>query len=109
MTEVIRYHCKACGKQFGTMGMHGYSPETGRGELPVVCPACKDITVGRFRDTMLLQCDCRTCGTRLVLLDGTCPACGADELYFSDARPGVDVKATDARKALKQQANREQP
>jgi len=100
MTEVVIYRCRACKKDFGTMGMHGYDPKGGNGERPVVCRTCKAIYVGQYKGGKLTNPDCHKCKRPLALLDGKCPACGSDELYFRDVHfpPDMEMKAVDLTK-----------
>ena len=91
MTEVIRYRCKKCGTRYGPMGMHGFSPTDGAGELPVTCPTCKTIEVGRFEDGALVSPLCRQCSTPLERFEGLCPACRTKSMVFEDlAIPGFE-------------------
>jgi len=100
MTEVVNYFCKACKKEFGTLGMHGFDPKGGNGEMPVVCKKCGDIFVGRYNDGKLENPGCHKCKGPLQLLDGKCPACGKAELYFRDVHfpPEMAMKAVDLTK-----------
>ena len=91
MTEVIQYNCKSCGKSYGPLGMHGFLPDTGEGELPIVCKKCKEILVGRFENGKL-KTDCPTCKSKPINFDSKCPNCGSNELYYKDLRLGVEQK-----------------
>jgi len=95
MTEVVNFKCKACGKQFGTIGMHGYNLKEGNGELPVVCKKCQNIQVAQYKDHKPVRPACYKCKLVLVPLDGKCPKCGSDQLVFSNVRlPGMEMKAS---------------
>ncbi len=83
MTEVVRYRCKDCESEFGPLGFHGYAPETGMGERPVLCLQCGDLLVGRFEDGRCIT-TCPDCGGILKLLDGKCPACRSERFVFVD-------------------------
>lgn len=94
MTEVVEYFCKSCGKKHGPLGMHGVNPETGDGELPVVCKKCKIIFVGYFKKKFA-ENNCPKCNSKPLLFDGSCPNCGSKEMYFRDIRFGVERKCND--------------
>ena len=101
LTEVVRYKCKGCGKEFGTLGMHGYSPKEGSGELPVVCRKCKDILVAQFKDKKMVRPNCPKCKGPLELFDARCPACGEKKLVFEDVRmSGFEQEAVDMTKTV---------
>jgi DNA-directed RNA polymerase subunit RPC12/RpoP len=84
MTEAITYRCEACGRAFGPLGMHGYDPTGGNGEIPVVCQHCRDVFVGRVAKHSLVPPGCYRCGEPWAAFDGRCPACGSEELFFTD-------------------------
>lgn len=91
MTEVVEYFCKSCGKKHGPLGMHGFDPTKGDGELPVVCKNCKEIFVGHFQGNKI-QDKCSKCSSVFVDFDGTCPNCGSSDMYFRDIRFGIERK-----------------
>ncbi len=94
MTDVITYTCKSCQKSFGPIGMHGYMPGEGNGELPVVCKKCKNIFVGRIENKRITNSNCSNCKALLVLFDGKCPSCGSSNMVFTDMRmKGFEQKA----------------
>ncbi|MFH1521044.1 MAG: hypothetical protein ABID61_05350 [Candidatus Micrarchaeota archaeon] len=91
MTEVVEYFCKSCGKKHGPLGMHGFNPDKGDGELPVVCKTCKKIFVGSFQGHKIKN-KCSICGSMPISFDGTCPDCGSSKMYSKDIRFGVETK-----------------
>ena len=94
MTDVIIYKCKSCKKEFGPIGMHGYSPTDGSGELPASCKTCKTINVVKIEDKQIVNPDCPACNSPVTLFDGKCPSCNSRHMVFMDARlQGIEHKA----------------
>ncbi|MFH1784969.1 MAG: hypothetical protein ABH842_00935 [Candidatus Micrarchaeota archaeon] len=91
MTEVVEYFCKSCGKKYGPLGMHGFMPDHGTGELPVVCKTCKIIFVGKYEKNVLVN-KCSICNSIPSDFDKKCPNCGSSEMYFKDTRFGIEGK-----------------
>ena len=86
MTDVIIYRCNSCSKEFGPIGMHGYVPKEGNGELPVSCKQCGNIFVGKVVEKKLVDPNCPNCESPVKLFDGKCPSCGSREMIFKDVR-----------------------
>jgi hypothetical protein len=102
MTEVVTYFCKKCKKEYGPMGMHGFEPAKGNGELPVVCRKCKTMTVKQFTGKKMETPNCPVCKSKYEILDGTCPSCGSEEFYFKDVNAGeLERKAVNLKKIYK--------
>jgi DNA-directed RNA polymerase subunit RPC12/RpoP len=95
MTIATRYFCRACGKDFGVRGTHGY--RDGDGELLTECKRCGTLRVSKFRGGTIDEPACPGCGSALQVSDGTCPSCGASELYFEDINFRIPTKAVNLR------------
>jgi DNA-directed RNA polymerase subunit RPC12/RpoP len=98
MTDVVVYRCKACKKEFGPLGLHGYMPAEGNGELLVVCPKCKQIFVGTIHERKIENSNCAKCKTPLKLFNGKCPYCQSKDVIFYDIHfPQLENKASAAK------------
>ena len=92
MTQVVIYRCKACGRVYGPLGMHGFSPERGEGEICVLCRNCMEILVGKLRTKRLESPRCPNCRSILDIFDGRCPSCGSEEIYFRDINIPIEFE-----------------
>lgn len=91
MTEVVKYRCKDCEKEYGPLGMHGFNPKEGNGELPMVCKECKIMLVGKFEENKLVNSKCSKCSKDFENFKNECPNCGSKNMQWTDIRMGPNM------------------
>lgn len=93
-----KWFCKGCKSDFGATTVQPYNPNTKNGHLTSSCKQCHKIFCSRIKDgkVEVEKCYTKGCVGPVTILDGTCPKCGKDELYFFDRN--FEVKAVNLSK-----------